>query len=109
MKQTDTLKLKKPDYDNLADIEVLNENFDIIDENAKKIQGELDAKEPKIEVKNSGFNLNKTNLIEDDENKLSTAKAVFKLKDTLTKDLTEKTTKMTTTEVEEIINNLRGE
>lgn len=38
MKETDNLKLKKPDYTDDADIEVINENMDKIDEEVSEIK-----------------------------------------------------------------------
>lgn len=83
MESTEHLKLNIPDYNNLADIEVLNVNFRIIDKNAKETKGEVDSKEPKIQVKKTGFNLDKTDLTENDTNKLFTAKGALNLFDSL--------------------------
>lgn len=79
MESTEHLKLNIPDYNNLADIEVLNDNFRLIDKNAKETKGEVDSKEPKIQVKKTGFNLDKTDSTENDTNKLFTAKGALNL------------------------------
>lgn len=84
MRLTEFLNLKTPDYENLADISILNENFEKIDQNAKGIKEEVDSKEPKIQTKKTGFNLDKTDSTENNTNKLFTAKGAFDLFNSLT-------------------------
>ncbi|MGL5655916.1 MAG: head fiber protein [Fusobacteriaceae bacterium] len=83
MNQTEYLKLNKPGYENLADIEILNENFEKIDKNAKESLEKINSKEPAISKK-TGFNLDKTDVTEDNTNKLFTAKGALNLLNTLT-------------------------
>lgn len=85
MKITDFLKLKKPDYNNIADIEVLNENFETLDQNAKNININLNGKEPKILIKKTGFNLEKTDVTENNSEKLFTTRGALNLFTSITK------------------------
>lgn len=74
--------LNYPGYDETADIEVINENFRKLKEKNESQDNEINGKEPAFEKK-SGFNLEKTDLVEDDSNKVITPKGVLNLKNWL--------------------------
>lgn len=82
---TNFLKLFLPGEDEYYNVEKdQNENFEKIDTKLKEWDT---GKEPAI-TKKSGFNLDKTNLTENDSNKLFTAKGALDLFNTLTTNFT---------------------
>lgn len=83
MNVTNYLKLWLPGYDNTADIEKLNENFQKIDTKFEEQGRNLETKEPKFD-KNDGFNLPKTNVPENNSGKLFTAKGALDLLNDIT-------------------------
>lgn len=82
--QTKYLQLYKPAKNDYYNVETdQNENFDKIDKKieemdkaAKEVKELADGKEDKFDKK-TGFNLEKTSILEDEENKLQTAKGVL--------------------------------
>ncbi len=54
MRQTPNYKFQQPDYNNVADIEVLNGNFDILDSELKKKAGEAEVNDAiqKLDIEN---------------------------------------------------------
>lgn len=71
--------LNYPGYDETADIEVINENFRKLKEKNESQDNAINGKEPKINKK-SGFNLDKTDVPENNTNKLFSAKGALDLK-----------------------------
>ncbi len=70
--------MQYPDYDTTADIEVINNNIKKLVQNAKEQDTQIKSKEPIINKK-TGFNLDKTDLTENDTNKLLTGAGAYKL------------------------------
>lgn len=101
---TEYLRLKKPIKDkDTADIDVLNENADVIDAEFKKQNNSLNSKEPAFSKK-TGFNLDKTDLTENNSNKLFTAKGALNLLNNLTSKFTEGINSAKTTLRSEMLN-----
>ena len=69
-----------PNYASTADIEVINNNIKKLVQNAEEQDTQIKSKEPAIGEKNDGFNLKKTDLVENDTNKVFSAKGAFDLK-----------------------------
>lgn len=74
--------MEYPNYDSTADIEVINNNIKKVVQKSKEQDVEIKSKEPKFD-KNSGWNLEKTDLVENDTNKVFSAKGAFDLKNYL--------------------------
>lgn len=72
-----------PNYASTADIEVINGNIKKLVQNAEEQDTQIKSKEPIINKK-TGFNLDKTDLTENDSNKLFSAKGALNLFNTLT-------------------------
>ena len=80
--------MQYPDYDATADIEVINNNIKKLVQNAEEQDTQIKSKEPIINKK-TGFNLDKTDLTENDSNKLFSAKGALNLFNTLTTNFTD--------------------
>lgn len=80
--------MQYPDYDTTADIEVINNNIKKLVQNAEEQDTQIKSKEPIINKK-TGFNLDKTDLTENDSNKLFSAKGALNLFNTLTTNFTD--------------------
>ena len=80
--------MQYPNYDETADIEVINNNIKKLVQNAEEQDAQIKSKEPAIEEKNSGFNKVKTDLVENDTNKVFSAKGAFDLKSWLVTNYT---------------------
>lgn len=80
--------MQYPDYDATADIEVINNNIKKLVQNAEEQDAQIKSKEPIINKK-TGFNLDKTDLTENDSNKLFSAKGALNLFNTLTTNFTD--------------------
>lgn len=80
--------MQYPDYDATADIEVINNNIKKLVQNAEEQDTQIKSKEPTIGEKNSGFNKVKTDLVENDTNKIFSAKGAFDLKSWLVTNYT---------------------
>lgn len=70
--------MQYPDYDATADIEVINNNIKKLVQNAEEQDTQIKSKEPIINKK-TGFNLDKTDLIENNTTKLLTGAGAYKL------------------------------
>ena len=79
--------MQYPDYDTTADIEVINNNIKKLVQNAEEQDTQIKSKEPIINKK-TGFNLDKTDLTENDTNKVFSAKGAFDLKTWLVSNYT---------------------
>lgn len=79
--------MQYPDYDATADIEVINNNIKKLVQNAEEQDIEIKSKEPAINKK-TGFNLDKTDSLENDSNKVFTPKGALNLFNTLTTNFT---------------------
>lgn len=79
--------MQYPDYDATADIEVINGNIKKLVQNAEEQDAQIKSKEPIINKK-TGFNLDKTDLTENESNKLFSAKGALNLFNTLTTNFT---------------------
>lgn len=79
--------MQYPDYDTTADIEVINNNIKKLVQNAEEQDAQIKSKEPIINKK-TGFNLDKTDLTENDTNKVFSAKGAFDLKNWLVTNYT---------------------
>lgn len=77
-----------PNYASTADIEVINGNIKKLVQNAEEQDTQIKSKEPIINKK-TGFNLDKTDLTENDSNKLFSAKGALNLFNTLTTNFTD--------------------
>ena len=80
--------MQYPNYDETADIEVINNNIKKLVQNAEEQDAQIKSKEPAIGEKNSGFNKVKTDLVENDTNKVFSAKGAFDLKSWLVTNYT---------------------
>ena len=79
--------MQYPNYDAIADIEIINNNVKKLVQNAEEQDIQIKSKEPIIDKK-TGFNLDKTDLTENDSNKLFSAKGALNLFNTLTTNFT---------------------
>lgn len=80
--------MQYPNYDTTADIEVINGNIKKLVQNAEEQDAQIKSKEPIINKK-TGFNLDKTDLTENESNKLFSAKGALNLFNTLTTNFTD--------------------